>query len=105
MREPIALPSVPARMSDTELTILPATVFDNPDDRRVEFDAEGSGDLYPFAVSYRVLEALSATNPEQEQSPAAWVMFYEGRIAAAAAKALARGQGTDRTVIDESDIG
>jgi hypothetical protein len=91
-------------MAETELTLLRPTLFDNLDDRQVEFDAEGDGDVYPFAVQYRVLEALTAVIPEQDSNPVALAMANESALALAAARALARGTGVGRTVIGEGDL-
>ena len=50
-------------MAEDRLTIDTATIDDNTDQRRVEFDAEVSGERYRFAVQYDVLEALAAYRP------------------------------------------
>ena len=45
-------------MAEDRVTIDPATVFDNIEDRQIEFSGEASGGTYAFALRYDVLEAL-----------------------------------------------
>jgi hypothetical protein len=51
-------------MAADRLTIDPATVFDNVDDRRVEFAADIGDQRRAFAAQYDLLEALGAEVPD-----------------------------------------
>lgn len=89
-------------MAQDQLTIDKATVFDNVNDRRVEFAGEVDGVVQAFAVQYDVLEAIAAEVPDDR----AVALFHQNidRIAAAGTAALARDQDQDLVVISENDL-
>ncbi len=78
-------------MAEDRLTIDTRTLSDDSDRRRVEFDAEVSGERYPFAVQYDVLEALSAVAPDGDA--VAIFRQHADRIARLGVVALARNPG------------
>lgn len=86
----------------TGLTIDRATLTDNPGDYQVEFTAEVDGEPQPFAVRYSVLEALAGDQVLDD--PLAVAGKHADRLAQAAGKALARGQGSDLVTIGEGDL-
>ena len=51
-------------MAAQQLEIDDTTLFDNLDDRQVEFDGRVDGEDYQFAVQYSVIEALSGNQPD-----------------------------------------
>lgn len=89
-------------MADDRVTIDGTTILDNVEDRQVEFEGEASGDRYPFALRYDVLEALSGSPPADDVIP----LFdrYRDRIARMAADALARDTDAAMIVISENDL-
>ncbi|MGU3389827.1 hypothetical protein [Sphingomonas sp. M1A8_2b] len=89
-------------MAEDRVTIDSKTIDDNTDLRRVEFDGELSGERYPFAVLYDVLEALSAISPET--GAVALFRQHSDAIAAMGATALARDPDQDIVVISENDL-
>ncbi len=88
-------------MADT-LLIDPATVFDNVDERRVEFSASADTDEYAFAAQYDLIEALAAEVPDDR----AVALFHrhEGQIMDLAAVALARDPDQAVIVVSENDL-
>ncbi len=89
-------------MADAALTIDTATVFDNVDERRVEFAGTVDGERHAFAVQYDLLRALSAEEPEDR----AVALFHSqaDRIAALGATALGRDGDQVIVVISENDL-
>lgn len=89
-------------MAEDRLTIDPRSVFDNVDERRVEFAAEASGERYAFAAQYDLLEALAAETPDDR----AMTLFrqHQSRIQELGAKALARDYDQEMVVISENDL-
>ena len=89
-------------MAQEQLMIDKATVFDNANDRRVEFAGEVDGIVQAFAVQYDVLEAIAAEVPDDR----AVALFHQhaDRIAAAGASALARDGDQEIVVISENDL-
>ncbi|GAA3697937.1 hypothetical protein GCM10022268_05540 [Sphingomonas cynarae] len=84
------------------LLIDPATVFDNVDERRVEFSASADTDEYAFAAQYDLIEALAAEVPDDR----AVALFHrhEGQIMDLAAVALARDPDQAIIVVSENDL-
>ncbi len=84
------------------LLIDPSTVFDNVDERRVEFSASADTDDYAFAAQYDLIEALAAEVPDDR----AVALFHrhEGQIMDLAAVALARDPDQSVIVISENDL-
>ena len=89
-------------MAADRLTIDPATTFDNPDARRVEFAADIGDERHAFAVPYDSLRALSGIDPVTE--PVALVQRYAEQLSMAGAKALARDGDQVMVVIGEADL-
>ena len=89
-------------MADDRLTIDPATVFDNADDRRVEFAATVDGERRAFAAQYDLLRALSAEDPDDRA--VALFQMHADRITAAASTALARDIEQTMVVVSENDL-
>jgi len=89
-------------MTEAKLLIDQASVFDDPDQRRVDFDAEADGERLSFTLQYDALEALAGEVPE-DRSVALFHRHLD-RIAAMSARALARGTETDRVVVSENDL-
>lgn len=89
-------------MADTQVTIDPATVFDNIDDRQVDFSGTAGEDRYDLAVQYDVLEALSGENPAQ--NAVALFQRHTAEIEKAAGRALARFSGIGRTIVSGNDL-
>lgn len=89
-------------MPQDQLTIDKATVFDNVNDRRVEFAGAVDGIVQAFAVQYDVLEAIAAEVPDDR----AVALFHQHaeRIAQAGAAALARDPDQEIVVISENDL-
>jgi len=85
-----------------DLIIDDASVFDDVENRRVDFDAADADETYSFSLQYDALEALAGEVPDDRAA----ALFAAHRDAAArmAARALARGQGTDRMIVSENDL-
>ena len=79
-----------------------ASIFDNADERQVEFSGEVEGDEYQFAVQYDVLEALSGDPPEDDASD----LFnqFVDPITDAAIAALARNPDQPIIIVSENDL-
>jgi hypothetical protein len=90
---------VPADRLDIDQT----TIFDNFEDRSVEFTGEVDGDEYEFAAQYSVLEALSGDKPEEENAVELCNRFSDA-IAEAGLVALARNADQPIIVISENDL-
>ena len=89
-------------MAEDRLTIDTRSIADDSDGRRVEFDAEISGERYSFAVHYDVLEALTAVAPDQDA-----VQLFKAQsetIARLGTRALARDFDQAVVVISENDL-
>jgi hypothetical protein len=84
------------------LQIDAATIFDNVDERRVEFSASADADDYAFAAQYDLLEALAAEVPDDRA--VALFRRHEGQIMDLAAVALARDPDQTVIVISENDL-
>ena len=84
------------------LLIDPSTVFDNVDERRVEFSASADTDNYAFAAQYDLIEALAAEVPDDR----AVALFHrhEAQIMDLAAVALARDPDQPVIVVSENDL-
>ncbi|MGN7998126.1 DUF1488 family protein [Sphingomonas sp. 22176] len=89
-------------MAAQQLEIDDTTLFDNLDDRQLEFGGEVDGDAYQFAVQYSVLEALSGSQPDGDAEET--FRRYRGAILQAALAALANGPDRPIIVISESDL-
>ncbi len=89
-------------MTEAKLLIDQASVFDDLDQRRVDFDAEADGERLSFTLQYDALEALAGEVPDDRA--VAFFHQHRDRIAAMAARALARGTETDRVVVSENDL-
>ena len=89
-------------MAEDRLTIDHTTIFDNVDERRVEFAASISGETYDFALLYDVLEAM--TGQRNLTEPVALVMAEQPAIERIGVKALARDSDRDRIIISENDL-
>ncbi len=89
-------------MAEERLTIDSATIFDNIEERRVEFSASISGDSYDFALLYDVLEALTGQHPVTD--PVALFRMQSDAIERIGIKALARDPDRDRVIISENDL-
>lgn len=89
-------------MDEDRVTIDRATVADNPGDRQVEFDGEASGEVYPFALRYEVLEALSGQ--QVLDNPVALFGQHADRIERIAAEALARNSDVERVIVSGNDL-
>lgn len=78
------------------------SVFDNIDQRQVEFDATVDGDAYQFAVQYDVIEALSGEVPNGDAA----LRFgqHVDAIRKAAKSALSRGFDRPIVVISGNDL-
>ncbi|MFD1787792.1 hypothetical protein ACFSC3_09415 [Sphingomonas floccifaciens] len=88
-------------MADNDLTIHPASIFDNPTDRRVEFRGEVDGETRDYGVTYSVLEALTGSIPDR---PAMAFGAVQDAVARAALAALARADAEDVIVVSERDL-
>lgn len=84
------------------LDIDDASIFDNVEERQVEFAAEADGDEYQFAVQYDVLEALSGDAPEDDAADT-FKRFIDP-ISDAALSALARDRDQPIIVVSENDL-
>jgi hypothetical protein len=92
-------------MAEDRASIDGSTILDNVDERQVEFRGEIGGDWYAFAMQYAVLEALSGSQITEGNNVVSLFDRYRDDAAEGAAKALARGPGTQEIiVIGESDI-
>lgn len=89
-------------MTEAGLTIDEASVFDDVNERRVDFDAEADGERLSFTLQYDVLEALAGEIPDDRA--VALFQRHRDRIATMAARALARAPGTGRVVVSENDL-
>lgn len=89
-------------MADEQLDIDHTTIFDNIDERQVEFAGEVDGDEYQFAVRYSVLEAISGEAPDDdaEMQFSQWVDVIKD----AALSALSRGTDRPTILVTESDL-
>jgi len=88
-------------MAEDRVTIDPSSVFDNIEDRQIEFSGEASGDRYAFALRYDVLEALAG-----DATFDALPLFqrHKARVQTLAADALARDPDQALIVISENDL-
>lgn len=84
------------------LTIDDSSVFDNLDERVVEFSGVVDGDEYEFAVQYDVLEALGGDAPDGDAAQ----IFQQlvDPVADAALVALARDADASPIVVSENDL-
>lgn len=89
-------------MSDERVTIDPATLFDNVDDRQIEFDGEADGERYQFALRYGVVEALTGAIPEGDALSD--IESHLPTVEQLAATALARDYDQELIVISENDL-
>jgi len=85
-----------------QLEIDDTTVFDNLDDRQVEFDGEVDGEEYQFAVQYSVLEALTGDKPDGDAEDS--FRRHVDTIRDAALAALSNGPDRPIIVISENDL-
>lgn len=79
-----------------------ASLFDNEEERQVEFSGEVDGDEVQFAVQYDVLEALSGDAPDGE----ALDVFRRliDPVSDAALSALARDDDAELVIVSENDL-
>lgn len=89
-------------MAEHRVTIDRNTVTDNPGDRQVEFEGEASGERYPFALRYEVLEAL--TGQQQIDDPLLIFGQHTPRIELLAVNALARNSDVERVIVSGNDF-
>lgn len=78
------------------------SIFDNLDERQVEFTGEIAGDEFQFAVQYDVLEALSGDAPDDDALET-FKQFIDP-IADAALAALARNTDQSIIIVSENDL-
>jgi hypothetical protein len=90
-------------MSEQRVSIDPATLFDNVDERQVEFAGEIGGESRQFALRYDVMEALVGLGPDQTDI-VPQVQHHLARIEQLAARALARDTDQELVVISENDL-
>lgn len=90
-------------MARHQLDIDTASIFDNSDERQVEFEGEVEGDDYQFAVQYDVLEALSGAAPEEDEGVDIFNAFIDV-IKDAALSALARDTDASIIMVSENDL-
>lgn len=88
-------------MAENRVTIDPTTVFDNVDERQVEFAGTASEESYRFALRYDVLEALAGETPTD---PVPLFQHHAARIELLAATALARDPDQEIVVVSENDL-
>ena len=84
------------------LDIDKASIFDNLEERQVEFTGEVAGDEFQFAVQYDVLEALSGDVPDGDAAET-FGRFVDP-ISDAALAALARDSDEPMIVVSENDL-
>jgi hypothetical protein len=84
------------------LEIDDASIFDNLDERQVEFSGELDGDEHVFAVQYDVLEALTGDAPNGNAVDKFNRMV--DTIADAALSALARDGDAAIVIVSEDDL-
>ena len=84
------------------LDIDDTSIFDNLDERQVEFTGEVDGDEYQFAVQYDVLEALSGDAPDGDAADT--FKLYVDPITDAALSALARDSDQALILVSENDL-
>ncbi|WP_066726703.1 DUF1488 family protein [Sphingomonas pituitosa] len=89
-------------MPATQLEIDATSIFDNLDERQVEFDGEVDGEEYQFAVQYSVLEALTGDQPDGDAEES--FRRHEDTIKEAALAALSKGPDRPIIVISENDL-
>lgn len=89
-------------MAAARLNIDTATIFDNVDERRVEFAADIGEDRHAFAMPYDGLRALTGIDPITE--PVATLTRVADQVAEAGVKALARNPDQAMVVISENDL-
>lgn len=89
-------------MAGNQLEIDTGSLFDNIDERLVEFTAEVDGDEYEFAVQYDVLQALSGDEPDGDAVDT--LNRFADAIGEAALSALSRNADASPVVISESDL-
>jgi hypothetical protein len=85
------------------LDIDDTSIFDNLEERQVEFTGEIAGDEFQFAVQYDVLEALSGDAPDGDAIDT-FKQFVDP-ISDAALSALGRDDDQAIIVISENDLG
>ena len=88
-------------MAEDRVTIDTATLFDNIDERQIEFTGEASGERYAFALRYDVLEALAGST---SIDPLPLFRQHQARVQTLAADALARDPDQELIVISENDL-
>lgn len=88
-------------MAEDRVTIDADTVFDNIQDRQIEFTGEASGDRYAFALRYDVLEALAG---DATFDAVPLFQRHRARVQTLAADALARDPDQALIVISENDL-
>ena len=84
------------------LIIDAASLFDNVDERQVEFAGEVNGDEQQFAVQYDVLEALSGDAPDGDALDR--FNHFVDPISDAALTALARDGDQALVTVSENDL-
>ena len=89
-------------MSERRVTIDPATLFDNVDERQVEFAGDAGGERYRFALRYDVMEAMTGVIPDDGMIPQ--VRRDLPRIEQLAARALSRDYDQELVIVSENDL-
>jgi hypothetical protein len=89
-------------MAEDHLEIDLKTLEDNPDTQTIEFEGEVSDERYLFAVQYSVIEAISATIPDDDA--VALFRQHVEEIAEAALVALGRDPEGDTILVTEQDL-
>lgn len=85
-----------------QIEIDTSSIFDNEDQKQVEFSGEVDGDEYQFSVRYSVLEAIGGDAPDGD----AEIIFNQfiDIIRDAALASLARNSDRETIVISENDL-
>lgn len=86
----------------SRLEIDNASIFDNIEEKQVEFSGEVDGDEYQFAVLYDVLEALSGDAPEGDAEET--FRRFIDPVTDAATAALARVGERPLIIVSENDL-
>ena len=85
-----------------QLEIDNASIFDNEEERQVEFSGEVDGDEHQFAVQYDVLEALSGDAPDGDALET--FRTFVDPITDAALSALGRNSDQELVLVSENDL-
>jgi hypothetical protein len=89
-------------MDADQLEIEAGSIFDNAEDRQVEFAAAVDDEVYDFAVKYSTLEALSGEAPDGDAH--SLFIQYTDELKGAALHALSRGTDRPTIIISGGDL-